>query len=722
MKAAGLSWRTADQVRTHIAAVENQYRRAVDWQEATVGGLMADGQAESVAAYVRKLCQHYDDLDPITRDRASTKPLVTTADALVSGQGRPQKIRRTIFDDDGLDTSSGEERLGEDSQDAVTVLKLPSSASETSRPASTVDRRAGKIVGEMEPRGAKRRKLMQEKGKDLRGDSADLAKSRLQVEKEKLKLEKKRDKRERQRLEVELARAKIELRRERMQEKLDRKLRHYDAVIREAKALKTLEELGYTKEQARQKLESNFDDGGDGSDDYDKDIGDDVGNNNGTDDGDSSGGAGDGEAGRGECDGVRRRIVELEREVDGKEVAVRRMEGELRVVTERGEEVGRLGEEVVALKALVRARDAEVEEREKEVMALKREVEEGTKVIGDLRALAEERERELGDLRAAMQGREAVVDEKETRMEERITDFSIHIANRERQITALTEQLGALQETHSKGMKEGEEKIRKLKGLLGQASKSMQESKRLLMEKDADLEGLRSSVEDLSSGAGESQFLIKEQEQSINELKQRLEDERVLAEDKVAQYEREIKELRAETLSVRTEFQSYKVKAHAALRQSTSSATETRMEELAESNGRLEREKAELESELVSTNHRIRSLESELSSSLEQFASLEAHVKRLESSTREASILKQELEAANRRLEIEKEMNTEAIRTRDLHHANAIDAVRKDLKRTVEALEERVKQKASEAASLSAISEQLGAELSALRTEMAQVK
>jgi ElaB/YqjD/DUF883 family membrane-anchored ribosome-binding protein len=123
---------------------------------------------------------------------------------------------------------------------------------------------------------------------------------------------------------------------------------------------------------------------------------------------------------------------------------------------------------------------------------------------------------------------------------------------------------------------------------------------------------------------------------------------------------------------------------------------------------------------------------------------MESQTKKLEGTAREVALLRQELEAANRRLQLEKEMSNEgeahgsggltigwlmftllyreAIHAKELQIANTIENLKKETKRATENLEEQLKQKASEAASLSSIAERLGQELSNIRADLAQAQ
>ncbi|KAJ3109257.1 hypothetical protein HDU97_007751 [Phlyctochytrium planicorne] len=267
-------------------------------------------------------------------------------------------------------------------------------------------------------------------------------------------------------------------------------------------------------------------------------------------------------------------------------------------------------------------------------------------------------------------------------------------------------------------LKESEEKIKKLKGLLSQASRSMQESKRIIMDKEASLDSLKASFEDISSKSTNFDTTIDELRRENDELRSQLEDVRSSFVDQLAALERKIEELGAENARVKSEFQSYKVKAHAALHQSNFAAIEARMDELEDSKSKLEHENSELKSQLNLFQDKVRSLENELVSTIENINSLDAQRKTSDDSSREASRLRQELEGALRRLELEKEVHSEAIRSKEISYQSALDTCRRDFKRNIDKLQSQLDQKAAELASLNSICENLSTELSESKEEI----
>ncbi|KAJ3417302.1 hypothetical protein HDV05_005758 [Chytridiales sp. JEL 0842] len=338
-----------------------------------------------------------------------------------------------------------------------------------------------------------------------------------------------------------------------------------------------------------------------------------------------------------------------------------------------------------------------------------------------------EKETEVGALKASIQdaqSKSSMPPENQAQfaLQEQITDLKVQLANRQRELASITEAHQRLQTESEKMIREGDEKIKKLKGLLGQASRSLQESKRVQIEKDGEIERLRTKADDGVKHVDELKAALAEQKASAERLLTELQDEREISGIKIAELDKHVKDAQAETANVKSEFQSYKVRALAALQKSSSEASESRIAELEELNSKISREKLKLEKEVASYQERIQTVESELSTTLEQLVALETQTKKMEGNAREVALLRQELETANRRVELEKEMSAEALHAKELQLNNMLDALKKEAKRAAESLEEQLKQKTSEAGSLSSIAERLGQELSSLRSELAQAQ
>ncbi|KAJ3220258.1 hypothetical protein HDU67_003273 [Dinochytrium kinnereticum] len=291
------------------------------------------------------------------------------------------------------------------------------------------------------------------------------------------------------------------------------------------------------------------------------------------------------------------------------------------------------------------------------------------------------------------------------------------------EIDSLKSRASTLEESNGQkdaAVRESEEKVKKLKGLLSQASKSMQESKRIIMDKDSSLENLRASLEDVSGKTSNYDSFVEGLRQENDDLNSQLEDLRATLTDQITSMEKKIEELQGENARIKSEFQSYKVKAHAALHQSTFAAVESRAEQLEELKQKLEYENTDLKSQLQAGIEKIRQLESELSSVMDNLNMLESQRRATDDSSREVYSLRQELTGALRRLELEKEVNSEeiALRSKDISHQTALESCRRDFKRVIERIEVELEQKTAELASLSMRCDNLNAQLSQTREDV----
>ncbi|KAJ3333302.1 GRIP and coiled-coil domain-containing protein 2 [Blyttiomyces sp. JEL0837] len=422
-------------------------------------------------------------------------------------------------------------------------------------------------------------------------------------------------------------------------------------------------------------------------------------------------------------EGSSSRIGELEQKLDsqGTESALRISELESMVETLRTaaaesvrekdnaaqaqQEVTQLKEANAKLQATIDGKDNDLKTKESDVKA---------------------KETELLELRAKLdQLQEAhanAASERNFSVEEQLTDYKIQIANRQKELAAMTESYQKSQTEWDKQLRDQEEKIKKLKGLLGQASKSLQESKRTQSEKDTELEQLRHAINELKQSNADLKSLTKEYETRIDRCERELDDEKEIFTIKLAEMEKQAYDAQQETANIKAEFQSFRIRAHAALQQNSAGASEERVNELEESLRSHIKAKSELEKTLAANQERSQELQSELTAAVEQLMALEKQNKRIESSSREIMLLRQDLESANRRIELEKEMAAEALKTKDLHWSNALETERKETRKKIQLLEEQLSLKQNELTSLSAISEKLSNDIATYRNEVSKLQ
>ncbi|KAI8617013.1 hypothetical protein BC830DRAFT_1167362 [Chytriomyces sp. MP71] len=294
-------------------------------------------------------------------------------------------------------------------------------------------------------------------------------------------------------------------------------------------------------------------------------------------------------------------------------------------------------------------------------------------------------------------------------MDEQIMDLKLQIANRQKEVATLQESLHRAQAEFERGAKENDDKIRKLKGLLGQASKTLQESKKTSAEKDTELERLTSEVDILNRAVQNLQALEREQKSTIERLMEEVQDEKEIAFMRSTDM--------AELVRVKSEFQSYKVRAHTALQQSSTNTFEAKVVELEEINTKLMREKMDARQEISALNERVQLTSTELNVALDQLSIFETQIKRYEGSSRELSLLRHEVDACNRRIETEQKLHEEALRSKDTYYRNSIDLIKQENQRDMALLQDILNSKEVDIKSLHHAVENLRGEVSAAKQE-----
>ena len=218
------------------------------------------------------------------------------------------------------------------------------------------------------------------------------------------------------------------------------------------------------------------------------------------------------------------------------------------------------------------------------------------------------------------------VADNELALEDQVKDFKIQNASRQAEISTLQKALLSKTEECDKGFKERDEKLKKLKGLLLAANKSISDTKVLLGEKESEIVKLTETNEGLLSKDEAYKEKIESLERSLEEQRRFAEE---LQQDKSTQDEelkKEITSLEDELKAGKKEFQDYRSRAQLVLQQSGSAGYEKRIEALESTNLQLEREilakseeldslknqKRELMDELAATSDRVDQLQSDL--------------------------------------------------------------------------------------------------------------
>ncbi|KAJ1556463.1 GRIP and coiled-coil domain-containing protein 2, partial [Cladochytrium tenue] len=364
------------------------------------------------------------------------------------------------------------------------------------------------------------------------------------------------------------------------------------------------------------------------------------------------------------------------------------------------EREGRLTQQVLDLSESISPdaefrKQTEMEALKSEVDTLKQELERAQSELSDARAAAAEWEQKAS---TAADGQSSFT------LEEQMTDYKLQIASRQKELATVTES------------------FQKAQGLLGQASKSLQESKRLQSEKEGEISNLKMSLEELKQTTTDSSTLIKESQATIERLVKELEEVKDLRAIQTAELERKAKDATTELSSVKTEFQSYRVRALAALQKNSSSAQDSRLIDLEETVKLLELEKSQLARAAQEAKARSSQIEAELQSALDQLVALEGRSKQAENSNRDVMLLQQQLESVNKRLSMEQQLAEETLRAKEAQFSSTLDAIRSESKRIVGELDAELAEKKMELESANEQTNKLCAESAQLRTELARTR
>ncbi|TPX33855.1 hypothetical protein SmJEL517_g03396 [Synchytrium microbalum] len=286
--------------------------------------------------------------------------------------------------------------------------------------------------------------------------------------------------------------------------------------------------------------------------------------------------------------------------------------------------------------------------------------------------------------------------------QEQVKDGQIQLASKQAEVASITEQLQQKTDELEKTKQDTDDRIKKMKGIMAAANKSISDNRANIGKKEAEIAELKSQLE----------------------------------------LERQLRQTRQEVSDTKSEFSSYKIKAAAALQKNSSTLAESRIRELEDTIAKLERDKMDSAREAETLRGRIKHSESELDEATNQMAVFESQILKLELTAREVVSLKHQLgmkrlvisvvafidwpscvlDAVNRRIELDKEAHDEALKVKDSIHANTIESVRAEARRAMHETDEAIRRKEEEMSSLQAIAERLSSELSSARDDLTRTR
>ena len=108
--------RTPQSIYQKISLILSSYKKADDWANQTGAGLLEEkGETftESFDDYIKRLCPLYETLHPIMRDRAATRPAVTSENGELVGGPK----NNWSDDDDNDDDDDNNNHYGDEGND-----------------------------------------------------------------------------------------------------------------------------------------------------------------------------------------------------------------------------------------------------------------------------------------------------------------------------------------------------------------------------------------------------------------------------------------------------------------------------------------------------------------------------------------------------------------------------------------------------------------------------
>lgn len=243
--------------------------------------------------------------------------------------------------------------------------------------------------------------------------------------------------------------------------------------------------------------------------------------------------------------------------------------------------------------------------------------------------------------------------EKSLVTEEQLKDYKLQIASRQAEITSLQKVLAKKTEECEKIVKDRDEKLKKLKGLLLAANKNITDNKKLISDTQAEVSQLKETNEKLIQQENASRDHVEHLKRDAEEISSRYKGVDESQASRVEELSKQLQIAQAQLYEAQVEFQNYRSRAHAVLQQNGSSAFEKRIETLEETIMKLEREATIKDDEYTACQKRISYLQKDLTSSIDQITKLEANLIMLEDADLKLKLLQGQLNIAHEHLESE---------------------------------------------------------------------
>ncbi|RUS27544.1 LOW QUALITY PROTEIN: hypothetical protein BC938DRAFT_483086 [Jimgerdemannia flammicorona] len=316
-------------------------------------------------------------------------------------------------------------------------------------------------------------------------------------------------------------------------------------------------------------------------------------------------------------------------------------------------------------------------------------------------------------------------------------DLKFQLASKQNEISKVQDTLNKRIADSDKMKSDYEDKLKKMRGIFAQASKSLDEYRASISAKDAELESLRTELaeskaqeEVKKSALDESQSMFSRSPfarilslEAVERLTSDLSAQAAMYTSQVNQLDSKLRQTNTQLMQTKTEYQQYKQRANALLQQKSQESAgieERKIAELEALVKRLELEKSEAITNLRSTQQRLALVEQDLHQSFDQIAGLERELERAQRAEKQNAELRARMDELIAKATQDKKDGEEALFAQEQRHATTLQTLRQEIQRSSRDVEDRLTKKEEECEELQRISERLSDDLSTLRADLAR--
>ncbi|CAG8465794.1 15152_t:CDS:10 [Funneliformis mosseae] len=316
------------------------------------------------------------------------------------------------------------------------------------------------------------------------------------------------------------------------------------------------------------------------------------------------------------------------------------------------------------------------------------------------------------------------IDELESRnftLEEEVKDLRIQLNGKQNEINKIQELLNKRTVELEKTKNEYDEKMKKMRGIFNGANKTLMELRQANASKDSEIEQLKATMEGMEKKHEETTNMVDENQKSMEKITTELHSQSAMYNAQIEQLESKLRQSNQQVNQVKAEFQQYKIRAHALLEQRNSnnegdvSSVDTL--ELVASNKKLESDLSFKTSELKHAQDKLRTTERDRKRACELNAQLEKEFEKAQRAAKENS---ETVKSIQKQLDSFQEENEHLKAETEARYLANVKDFDHRLTKAIDAKEKSLIQKQEENEALQKISEQLGEDLSQLRSELSR--